>query len=443
MADGTPAVRAPSTDRARGQVERWFLRRGLPHLIDGYSASRDVLTRAAPVLALVFLVEVLGAPKRSFPVWLDAVAVAAGFAILLGAWALVNRLRGRRPLALPTDVGRTEVAVFVLVPPLLPLVFGAQVGSAVVTMLANAVLLGVVYLGASYGVVPTTRWAAGRLARQAADVFALLVRTLPLLALFVTFLFLTAEVWQSAGTVHGFTYALLLGLVFTVGTVFLVMRTPRDVAELGVFESWAEVRRLAEGTPAEPLIDPAAGSDRAPVAGLPGLSRRQWGNVGLVLIVSQGLQILTVSLLIGGFFLLLGVLTVSEATTQAWSGSAHVLASVHLDGRDLVLTEQLLRVAGFLTAFAGLNFTVYLVTDPTYRAEFREEVVGEVRQALAVRAVYLAALGGAAGSPGSAESEGSTEREGSAGSAGSAPPSAGSIRTDTDDRVPPVVEDPS
>lgn len=28
-------------------------------------------------------------------------------------------------------------------------------------------------------------------------------------------------------------------------------------------------------------------------------------------------------------------------------------------------------------------------------------------------------------------------------SAGSAPPSAGSIRTDTDDRVPPVVEDPS
>ena len=47
------------------------------------------------------------------------------------------------------------------------------------------------------------------------------------------------------------------------------------------------------------------------------------------------------------------------------------------------------RVAGFLAAFTGLNFAVYLATDSTYRAEFREEVVAEVRQAFAVREVYL------------------------------------------------------
>ena len=40
--------------------------------------------------------------------------------------------------------------------------------------------------------------------------------------------------------------------------------------------------------------------------------------------------------------------------------------------------------------FAGLNFAVYLVTDATFRKEFRDEVVTEVRQAFAVRELYLA-----------------------------------------------------
>ena len=53
-------------------------------------------------------------------------------------------------------------------------------------------------------------------------------------------------------------------------------------------------------------------------------------------------------------------------------------------------------VAGFLTAFSGLNFTVYLLTDQTYREEFRTEVVGELRQAFAVRAAYRRYGGGLA-----------------------------------------------
>jgi hypothetical protein len=67
-----------------------------------------------------------------------------------------------------------------------------------------------------------------------------------------------------------------------------------------------------------------------------------------------------------------------------------VLFTAQLGGRELVLTEPLLRVAGFLAVFAGLNFAIYLVTDATFRKEFRDEVVGEVRQAFAVRELYLA-----------------------------------------------------
>ena len=39
---------------------------------------------------------------------------------------------------------------------------------------------------------------------------------------------------------------------------------------------------------------------------------------------------------------------------------------------------------------AGFYFTVYVLTDATYRREFLDEVLVELRQAFAVRAVYLA-----------------------------------------------------
>ena len=74
------------------------------------------------------------------------------------------------------------------------------------------------------------------------------------------------------------------------------------------------------------------------------------------------------------------MLLVDEETTVDWAGQVHVLATISLGEQQLVLTEQLLRVAGFLTAFSGLNFTVYLVTDLTYRREFGDDVVRELNR---------------------------------------------------------------
>jgi len=65
-------------------IERWLVRRGIPHFIDRYSASRDVLTRAIPVLTLVFVFEVFGAAQLEWRWWANLLAVAGGFAILLG-----------------------------------------------------------------------------------------------------------------------------------------------------------------------------------------------------------------------------------------------------------------------------------------------------------------------------------------------------------------------
>jgi hypothetical protein len=84
-------------------------------------------------------------------------------------------------------------------------------------------------------------------------------------------------------------------------------------------------------------------------------------------------------------------LAIGESTILGWTQlpELDVLWRVGFGGRDLVLTRQLLQVAGFLATFTGFYFTVYVVTDETYRREFRDDVIAELREALAVRAAYL------------------------------------------------------
>jgi len=104
----------------------------------------------------------------------------------------------------------------------------------------------------------------------------------------------------------------------------------------------------------------------------------------------QALQITFVTILLTAFFVLFGFLAIPKMTVAAWTGQpdVHVFFTWTVSRRDLVLTEPLLRVAGFLGAFTGMYFTVVLSTDATYRDEFAEDVGPEVRQALAVRAAY-------------------------------------------------------
>ncbi|MDQ3474955.1 MAG: hypothetical protein M3492_01055, partial [Actinomycetota bacterium] len=54
----------------RHAIEDWFLHRGVPHLIVDYSPSRDILTRAAPLLYVVFVAELTLVIASSWPVWL-------------------------------------------------------------------------------------------------------------------------------------------------------------------------------------------------------------------------------------------------------------------------------------------------------------------------------------------------------------------------------------
>jgi hypothetical protein len=372
-------------------TERWFIDRGVPHFISRYSASRDVFTRALPVLTAIFLLELLGALNFTWAAWINVLAAAGGFGLLLGIWVLANVLRDRSPLARPSQVGRIELIVFVLAPAALPLVFGGQLGSAALTVAGNLTLLGAIYIVTSYGLVPMTRWGVIYVARQLGSLLNLLIRALPFLLLFVTFLFIQTESWQVAGQLPNARFIALSLLFVAVGVLFVVARLPREIGQLAHFDSWVMVRELATGTPAERLALTVGDGDPPNRP----LTRRQWGNVSLVVLVATGVQVVFVSIMIGAFFVLFGMLAVPVSTVATWVGvgptDLDVIGTLTIAGDRYHLTVELLRVAGFLAAFSGLYFTVYVLTDATYRSEFFDEVVGEVRIALAARAIYLAA----------------------------------------------------
>ena len=113
-------------------------------------------------------------------------------------------------------------------------------------------------------------------------------------------------------------------------------------------------------------------------------------NIALVSVFSQAILITFVAVILALFFALFGLLAIPEATTASWTqlDDVHVLAHLHLGGRTLVISEPLLRVAGFLGAFTGMYFTVVLGTDATYRGEFAKDAGPQIRQALAVRLAY-------------------------------------------------------
>lgn len=363
------------------RVDAWFVRRGLPHFIPGYSASRDVLTRAAPLLAVVFLLECVLAFEADWSWWANAVVTIASIGIVVAAWATVNRIRQRPALARPARVGAPELVVFVLIPGLTRM---ALHGSNPFTTIAfNIALVIAVYVGTSYGVVPIARWATARFIEQAADVVGLVARALPLLLIFVTFFFLTGEVWQLVGGLYGPSYWLTLGLFAFVGVAFMFLRVPTELALLQRFESWAEVRARLEGTP---LADATfVGIDPPTV---PAPSNRERYNAMLVLVFSQAVQTIAVVVVMGAFLTVFGVVAIQESTIETYIlREPNVVSRFTLLG-DRQISEELLRVVGFLSSFSGLYFTVVGLTDKLFRDEFVERVLGEIRQALAVRAVH-------------------------------------------------------
>ncbi len=395
--------------RRRAATENWLIGQGVPHFIVGYSARRDIFTRAALPLSLIFILELLnGINTESFDWIHNVAAAAAGVAIGVGIFALINTLRGRPAFRRPDSIGAIELGVFVLVPPIVPLLFD-QPRQALVTLGANLVLLGAVYLITSYGLPAIVVWALRQAGAQLRNITNLMARSLPLLLLFTMFMFLNAEVWKVTDDIPQAFFAAVLALLVVVGSAFVLLRMPTELADLGAFDSWDAARADAADTPVLELVG-APGDDTA-VAGasmvlveppeVADLDRRERLNVTFVLFFTQAVQILIVTTLIFVFYVVFGLFSVIPTTIEQWTGSTDLETILELPalGGEIVLTWELVRTALFIAAVAGLQFTVAALTDESYRTTFYERITDRIRVTLAVRALYRAVVDRDASAP--------------------------------------------
>jgi len=229
-------------------------------------------------------------------------------------------------------------------------------------------------------------WAARRTLRSLGLLLPLASRALPMLLLFMTFLFINTEVWQVSSTLRGGVLWQAVLLFALIGVLFLLARLPEELEEydeeLTAEGIVAACRRTpVEATAAELDITEETVRDHSDVVGL------ERGNLVLVLLITQAVQVLLLSVAVWVFFLVFGVVAINDDVIESWVGEP----PHYLFGADLV-SRELLQVSTFLAAFAGLYFTVYAVTDTNYRRQFFTAIRRELERAVSVRLVYRALL---------------------------------------------------
>ncbi|MEM7095674.1 MAG: hypothetical protein AAF567_21920 [Actinomycetota bacterium] len=392
--EGAGATDEEFTDFDVDAVERWFVHRGVPQAIFHYNASEDVLTRMVPYLVAMFLLGSLAGFGDRFTGWSQFAVAIVAFAILTAVALGVNRIRGRRLFALPDDVGIIEIAAFLFGAPLIAVIFGENAGRLWwQLLLLNVVLLVGGYVLATYGIFPMIRWGIREVGVQVRGIAVLLARSLPLLLLFATFLFLNAEMWQVAHDFTAIYYALTISLVLLPALLFIALRAPSEIAKWHRFGSWAEVDAVCARTDAPLPQRPVAPDTDVDVVPLDTGERR---NFQLLMTVAQVVQMLLVALIIGAFFIGFGLLTVREETILQWTEATDAtfdpIGRFSLFGSDIVVTWDLFAVSGFIAAISALQFAVSQISDELYREQFYASLESEIREVLAVRARYLEPL---------------------------------------------------
>jgi hypothetical protein len=226
-------------------------------------------------------------------------------------------------------------------------------------------------------------WALKRAFASLGLLFPLATRALPMLLIFVTFLFINTEVWQVTSAMPG---GVIWGAVLFFGlaaTGFLMVRLDE---ELDLFDDDISVETFLDVTADTPLAPTARrlveeGADLQAEAEVTGLQK---ANLVLALLVAQAVQVLLLAFAVFCFFILFGVVAIEDSVITNWLGEGH---PTYPWGPELV-SQELARVAIFLAAFSGLYFTVYAVTDNNYRQQFFTKVMRELARVVGARICY-------------------------------------------------------
>ncbi|MCH7789150.1 MAG: hypothetical protein IH940_06865 [Acidobacteria bacterium] len=369
-------------------IDRWFVEQGLPHLIDHYSAREDILTRAAPALSVIALGEVFLVFGDRYAGWAQFAVFMAALAVLFGTVAVVNRLRGRRPMALPDNVGALEIAAFVIAPTLVGLLGTLEPIAAAVFVPVQIVILVVVYAVTSYGLVPMALRAVRQVARGLGDSLALLARALPIMLVFSLFLFINAEVWLIADDWNPEFYFLTLSALAAMIILFVAVSIRSEADGLGHFATWADVNEWSRSSP----VDHVSVRDDSDEVDEPVIGRRARANVSLMLFVNHLVKVVIVVVVVFAVYVGFGLLSIRELTMSDWLlvdsiDPSDIYFETHWMGARVILTQQLLMVSGFIAMLCGVQFSIAQIGERARGDDGLDPVQRDVRRALAVRCV--------------------------------------------------------
>ena len=290
-------------------------------------------------------------------------------------------LRLRRTLPLLVLIGLAAAAAGAVLA-----YFAEEFSVAPATLITIGMLAAAWYALTALNARPIVTWALSRTFGGVRTLLPMMSRALPLLLLFVTFLFINAEVWQVTSGLDGGVLWLTALLFGALSLAFLLVRLPEEVDKTDDNVDDEFLLSACRGTPLEAasrelVEDPTA--DPGSYAEVTGFER--W-NLVLVLVIVQMVQVLLLAVTVFVFFLLFGGLVMTNDIVESWIGDGKAHSLPYLPN----LTAELFQVSVFLAAFSGLYLTVNTVTDETYREQFFAQVQRQLERAVGVRAVYLA-----------------------------------------------------
>lgn len=374
-------------------TERWFLRQGVPALVRGrHSAFGRMLPFTVAVGVYMLVIDLMwavllpGVDADAPPPGTEArslVSTLVALAVTVAAAVAVIRLRRSREVLRGGRAGLVAVGAALL----LTLVVGVPVeglGAGLVTLGETAGLLLLGYLLVVSGLGALLGWAVRRAVLRFGAMLSVATRAVPLLLILVAFLFINAEAWQMSAEL---SRPRLWGVVWFLGAVtllFFAARLPRELTRLAVEFDVEHLVAACAGTPLAPhaaRLVPADLGRRRP------LRRAERVNLVALLVVAQGLQVLTLAITVFVVFLVFGSIAISPAVIEAWIGRPPTEGM--LFGNPIGLPDELIQVSIVIAALSGLYFAIYTITDADYRAEFLDGLLREIERILLVRECYL------------------------------------------------------
>lgn len=364
-------------------AERWFLRHGLPAVLRPGVLVQRVWTRSAPALAGLavmmtfsmivvgitgkYTIDIDGAPTRTE--WF----VIAVIVLVLPAAGVVGWLVSR-----PDDVRlRATVSGVSLAIATLGAIYAGPTPRVFPDIVAEFIVVLAIFVCTATGVGAILGWAIRMTLSNLASIGSLLLGALPVMLLTVL-VFFNGPVWTMAGIIT--RPRLWLGLIFlmSIAVVFLVSGTLSRVRP--ILRPDAKQPQDAETLTGTPFAAMPDRPRRVP------LSKPERLNVVFVLAMSQIVQVLTVSVVTGLLFFVLGLILISPELLAA------LTTNPSTDGQFLGMTlpvpNALIQITMFLVALTFMYLAARAVGDKAYRAQFLDPLIEDLRLTLVARDRY-------------------------------------------------------